>query len=79
MKKMLILFCLFFGASSIQAEQNEVVYHLSHSENQEQLYPMNYEDIEITREGIFLNHQGQCVQLRGIIQDQSGNLLGSTN
>lgn len=82
MKKLYLLMLIFgsiFTMSPGYSTGSETNQCYSQNESLDELYPLSYEDLEICREGIFLNHHGQSIQLRGIIQDSSGNLFGSTN
>ena len=37
---------------------------------------VNLEDLDITPEGIFMNRNGEWIQLQSIVQDSSGNMVG---
>lgn len=82
MKNVLLLVLLvgsLFAKNVEHSAENQVSQDYSQAESENGLYPLTYEDLEISRDGIFLNLHGRSIQLRGVLQDSDGNLFGTTS
>lgn len=74
----MLLFSSVLAVNIGHSIESKLDLHYSQTQSTNELYPLSYEDIEISRDGIFLNFHGQSIPLKGIIQDMYGNLFGTT-